>query len=776
MTRFPGVVDLRVSIFILSQLLLDHEAAIPSSLGRTTPSMAAAGSASLQRPDPHKFTKLSDILSCLSSLQSEEAELSSSLAELLASQDPVINSLARLQSLEPTLDQLHKEAYAFDQTVSRTAKTADEVGGFVRTLDEEMRRVREAAERVGQVMELKNSLNSLQSAMEAKDWESATRHCARAMSVPTEVISGTFADTAVPTPESHLPPAQTLQAARDELLAIFRREFDKASQSRDAAATSRFFKLFPAVGWELEGLQSYAAFVVDLVRVRAPAAAKTSSPLFYITALTALFESIAMIVDQHQPIVEKYYGPGKMTPVIERLLQESDRGAKDMIEGWVEERSMQRKLSETSGSASRKQSAQYDVDEEVDPREIDKVLTEAAGMSGRWSLFRKFMHDRLKDDYSDDDDDEEDKPAGKLTDGKEGPLPEGFRVVESSCSKQQFENMLTTYYIPLESWYARSALDKAHRLSSTELLASPAFTTTPDDAFYILKAILHRLLSCGSLAAVQRTSELLRDVVDKEYIGVIKRKLDDVYRTAGPAGTRGEKAERENRLAFIVLLNDLDISSGHMERLVKELLASSLVTQFYLQSEVDGVKASVTSFNLLIAKFRSALRAGIEQLFNQLMRPRLRTFISDVYKDVSYVLDEDSYAQAGYNDIVRKRFVKSWETLVDGYKDTFTDNNYRLLFGLALDVLVRPWERFVSQLRYSELGAIRFDQDLRAVTAYLSSQTAFGDVREKFVRLQQISQLLNLDSEEDVDEFYNGSGIAWHLGEQEARNIAALRV
>ena len=47
-----------------------------------------------------------------------------------------------------------------------------------------------------------------------------------------------------------------------------------------------------------------------------------------------------------------------------------------------------------------------------------------------------------------------------------------------------------------------------------------------------------------------------------------------------------------------------------MERLVKELLASSLVTQFYLESEVDGVRASVTSFNLLIAKFRSALRVS----------------------------------------------------------------------------------------------------------------------------------------------------------------------
>jgi hypothetical protein len=34
---------------------------------------------------------------------------------------------------------------------------------------------------------------------------------------------------------------------------------------------------------------------------------------------------------------------------------------------------------------------------------------------------------------------------------------------------------------------------------------------------------------------------------------------------------------------------------------------------------------------------------------------------------------------------------------------------------------------------------------LRAITTYLSSQTAFGDVREKFVRLQQIATLLNLD-------------------------------
>ena len=51
-----------------------------------------------------------------------------------------------------------------------------------------------------------------------------------------------------------------------------------------------------------------------------------------------------MIVDQHQPIVEKYYGAGKMASVITRLLQECDRLAKGLIEGWEEERQMKRKV------------------------------------------------------------------------------------------------------------------------------------------------------------------------------------------------------------------------------------------------------------------------------------------------------------------------------------------------------------------------------------------------------------------------------------------------
>jgi len=49
-----------------------------------------------------------------------------------------------------------------------------------------------------------------------------------------------------------------------------------------------------------------------------------------------------MIVDQHQPVVEKYYGKGKMNSVIERLLEECDRVVQSTLANWREERFIDR--------------------------------------------------------------------------------------------------------------------------------------------------------------------------------------------------------------------------------------------------------------------------------------------------------------------------------------------------------------------------------------------------------------------------------------------------
>ena len=95
-----------------------------------------------------------------------------------------------------------------------------------------------------------------------------------------------------------------------------------------------------------------------------------------------------------------------------------------------------------------------------------------------------------------------------------------------------------------------------------------------------------------------------------------------------------------------------------------------------------------------------------------------------MYKDVSYVLDEDAYSTAEFQDIIRKRFVRAWDGLVDGFKvgdlclippfilfnhlefpqDTFTEGNYRAFFTLTVEALVRPWEKHILGMKFSEVS------------------------------------------------------------------------
>ena len=86
-----------------------------------------------------------------------EASVTAQLSHLLASTEPINVALDRLSGLTPLIGTLQDEALTLRTRVSHTATTADRVGSRVKALDEEMRRVRDAAERVAQVMELKVS-------------------------------------------------------------------------------------------------------------------------------------------------------------------------------------------------------------------------------------------------------------------------------------------------------------------------------------------------------------------------------------------------------------------------------------------------------------------------------------------------------------------------------------------------------------------------------------------------------------------------------------------
>jgi len=92
--------------------------------------------------------------------------------------------------------------------------------------------------------------------------------------------------------------------------------------------------------------------------------------------------------------------------------------------------------------------------------------------------------------------------------------------------------------------------NQAHQLSKVDSGVTPPTTTTPDDVFFILQNVLTRLISTASFETVKMAVEPIRNVMEKDYAAIVRRKLDDVYRgSAHGGGQRNEKNERES---FIV--------------------------------------------------------------------------------------------------------------------------------------------------------------------------------------------------------------------------------
>ena len=96
-------------------------------------------------------------------------------------------------------------------------------------------------------------------------------------------------------------------------------------------------------------------------------------------------------------------------------------------------------------------------------------------------------------------------------------------------------------------------------MDNPETSSKPHLSAILDDTFYLLKLVINRVLSCGSLSTLNSMRREISTVVENDYAGVIKRKMEGVYAAqsgAGPEkGFERDRREKEQRQAFVVRYN-----------------------------------------------------------------------------------------------------------------------------------------------------------------------------------------------------------------------------
>ncbi|KAI0596643.1 COG4 transport protein-domain-containing protein [Biscogniauxia sp. FL1348] len=782
-------------------------------------------SSSSAGPSIHDASSLADVRAALAALHTRETSITNRLDSLVSSQADLSRELGRLDILRANLgSQVIATRSISNGMLSVAAETAGRLSNRVKELDLEKDRVQQTLKVVEQVAELKACVHGVVGSMGApQDWEAAAGYISRASKVPEAIIRGGFAAAIVPSVEVPDAPWVTLENSKESLCGLFLREFEKAAKEGDGAKVTRFFKLFPLIGRGDVGLDVYGRYVCQGVAGTARAVLKEGGGgtgrqdgFFYANALTKLFEHIAQIVEGHGGLVERHYGEGKMVKVIERLQMEADVQGGIILDSWSDERTIDRRLTDvksypfsflvqsflpqqkTLGGTPRMNSpafgggtnARNSEDEGVDMKEVDALLSEISVMLGRWSLYSRFLAGKCKSPDTPED--------ATLS------IPE---VLSKSNLQRKVSAKLITPYNDMSTFFFRRSIEKAFQLDESPSglslnLSKPIDGNSPyiisavDVVMYIVSAVIQKSLSTSQRDVVASVIPTVGRVLGSDFVGMVQRKMrDESY----PKPTiQGGFPPEDKIIAFIVLINSLDVANEYLARVIDSRLGTSpdqpngtshtnpLASSFPFENDITFVTTALRTLNSTFhAKTAELISDGLQVLFNNVVRQRLRPILSETFRDADYWRTEEELAEIAQQndedeeemlDRVQRRFEAGWESLMKPIARLMTPKMFTALMDTTATYLSRVLEKRVWSYsgKTNAYGAIRLERDFSGIVSTVSRGN-YG-VREVFARVTQILMIANM--EEDEWEEVGGEdaedGMEWVLSEEERRKARNL--
>ncbi|KAG6610344.1 putative conserved oligomeric Golgi complex subunit [Phytophthora cinnamomi] len=298
------------------------------------------------------------------------------------------------------------------------------------------------------------------------------------------------------------------------------------------------------------------------------------------------------------------------------------------------------------------------------------------------------------------------------------------------------------------------------------------------------------------------SSAQLRDQMQQQFAKLSK--------TVGPVGgvnageVAGQTPEQRKEHAPDVVLNSLEVTSGYIAQLKGEF-------EHELPEAFPEVPQHImTCLNALedaSAELKQLLLASRKKLL-KLLEPKIASYLSSLLSPsssassalaasanalsssgasssrrsgVQYELTEAMFTFNEANDPFAHAFVRGLRSLLATFRGNLSRSNYHAIVqGVAVCSATQLESWFLSRaVRINQLGALQFDKDVRVISTFLSGEGGAGDeVREAFAALTQLSEVLNVDTPQDVQDVYGRRrrGVAWTLPAARVKEVLSRRV
>lgn len=380
-------------------------------------------------------------------------------------------------------------------------------------------------------------------------------------------------------------------------------------------------------------------------------------------------------------------------------------------------------------------------------------------------------------------------------------------VLAKSNLHRKVSGKLSDPYKTMSTFFFRRSVEKAFQLDEPPSGLSlnphkpmnsqpPFIISAVDDVMYIVNTVVQKTLSTSQREVVAAVLQTVARVLGSDFVGMVQRKMRD--ESYPKPVVQGGFPPEDKIIAFIVLINSLDLSNEYLDRIINAFLGispeqangtghtSSLKASFPFEHDVTFVTSALNNLkSAFTSQTMELLNEGLQVLFGQVVKLRLRPVFADTFRDMDYTLTEDDLAEiAAENDQddeelldqVSRRFEHGWDALMKPISRIMTPKTFSTLLDLTARYLARVLEKRVWSYagRVNAFGVIRMERDFSSIVSTVSKGN-YG-VREVFAKVTQILMVANMEDDEweEIAADTSDEGIQWVITEEERLRARGL--
>jgi hypothetical protein len=706
---------------------------------------------------------LEDAELALDNLAHQELQLIKETETLFKKQVDYMKRIDNLRDHVPNIVQINDDTKKLASLVDSSYELVGDVCSKFRQIDLAKIHLEDCLSKIGDILDLKTCRNGMVNAMQSHNYEEAAMHIKRFLSIdqkelqktidiiihgdqtsywpqnkPNRLLMGLDDDETQPNnapdvkqeapQEAQLSYAHLKQAslnfksinaalrelgdARVKLLNLCQENMAKAIKEENSREIERFFKIFPMLNEHQDGLLRYSEYLKNKITNQKVAEVIQSKDVNQADKLAALYESIAKLIDLHQPLIETYYGPGHLIVVIRIIQSECDRLSRKILEEFRNATKLQTVVNIVRNSPLQmvnqnlnphhKQTAgQLNLNSsKLDPRTVDKILNEISLIVSRSEVYLSFIVQRIKDDIQSRSENEAQKRANE---------DELRNMMFRDCELSHLNQEVGGIYVMLEQFYMNESSKKAIVMDQIDIDPSYSclISSMLDDIFFIIKKCTKRAVSTKSnevfCAIINHCVTLLESTFclvledrlknQQYYTSFSAKNLD--FSQAYNAIQSGRYLQSTNdqeksNAQYFSALNNLEKACDYMKTLrgildvdVKKLKPSILVLDSKHNTQYEKSIACLNELTLLTGRFTSIINSSLYHLFNTSLRSRIRT-------ELRAVMDEnpDLTAIVSTSDNELTSLTRSMLRTVDPcLEKSLLPENYAKLVSITNDFL-----------------------------------------------------------------------------------------